>query len=83
LFYGRAKVRLNDLHGIRGEMCVAYRAAVRGELQWVDLRAAIAALVAIANIDQGLGAEARLTELEERLAGLKPNGSAGRPGARP
>jgi hypothetical protein len=63
-------------------MAFAYRACVRRELDWVDLRAAIAALVAMANLDQGLGADQRLTDLEERLSSIKPNG-AGRPEARP
>jgi hypothetical protein len=48
-------------------MGLAYRAATRQELDWQDLRAAIAALVAMANLDQGLGADARLDEIETRL----------------
>jgi hypothetical protein len=59
-------------------MAFAYRACVRRELEWQDLRAAIAALSAIAQLDQGLGVDARLAALEERLGGTKPNGSAGR-----
>jgi hypothetical protein len=55
-------------------MGYAYRAAVRRELDWQDLRAAIAALTAMANLDQGLGADARLDELEERIASLRSNG---------
>jgi hypothetical protein len=81
-FYGRPKVRLCDLRGIRAEMAFAYRACVRQELEWQDLRAAIAALSAMADIDQGLGAAQRLTEIETRLALVKTNGSAGRPEAR-
>jgi hypothetical protein len=74
VFYGRQKVRLSDLRAVRTEMTYAYRAAVRRELDWQDLRAAVAALIAMANLDQGLGADARLDELEERLAAIKPNG---------
>ena len=59
-------------------MCVAYRAATRQEIEWQDLRAAIAALSAIAQIDQGIGADARLAELEAKLAVIKPKGAAGR-----
>jgi hypothetical protein len=59
-------------------MCVAYRAATRQEIEWQDLRAAIAALSAIAQIDQGIGADARLAELEAKLAVMKPKGAAGR-----
>jgi hypothetical protein len=58
-------------------MCTAYRAAVREELMWQDLRAVIAALSAIASLDQGLGIDTRLDELEVHV-GLKPsNGAAG------
>jgi hypothetical protein len=73
-FYERQKIKLGDLRSIRGEMGYAYRAAVRRELDWQDLRAAIAALTAMANLDQGLGADARLDELEERIASLRHNG---------
>jgi hypothetical protein len=66
--------RLGDLRSIRAEMCAAYRAATRREIDWQDLRAAIAALSAIASLDQGLGVDARLAEIEAKLA----NGSAGR-----
>ena len=59
-------------------MCVAYRAATRQEIEWQDLRAAIAALSAIAQLDQGLGADARLAELEAKLAAIKPKRAAGR-----
>ena len=59
-------------------MGVAYRAAVRKELDWQDLRAAIAALSAIAQLDQGLGVDGRLAEIEAKLASVKPNGSAAR-----
>jgi hypothetical protein len=54
-------------------MTYAYRAAVRKELEWQDLRAAVAALIAMANIDQGLGFDERLDALETRFA-AKPNG---------
>ena len=77
-FYHRQKIRLGDLRSIRTEMCVAYRAATRQEIEWQDLRAAIAALSAIAQIDQGIGADARLAELEAKLAVMKPKGAAGR-----
>jgi hypothetical protein len=76
-FFGRNKVHLASLRQIRTEMCVCYRAAIRQELEWQDLRAAIAALSAIAQLDQGLGVDARLAEIEAKLA-AKPNGSAGR-----
>ena len=59
-------------------MCVAYRAATRQEIEWQDLRAAIAALSAIAQLDQGLGADARLAELEAKLVAIKPKRAAGR-----
>jgi hypothetical protein len=76
-FYGRTKVRLNDLRSVRAEVCVAYRAAFREELDWQDLRAAIACLSAISSLDQGLGADARLAELERRLVALpRANGHA-------
>jgi hypothetical protein len=74
VFYHRKFIRLPDLRGIRTEMTLAYRAAVRRELDWQDLRAAIAALSAIASLDQGLGADARLAELEAQLGLAKPNG---------
>jgi hypothetical protein len=77
-FYQRTKIRLGDLRSIRTEMCVAYRAATRQEIEWQDLRAAIAALSAIAQLDQGLGADARLAELEAKLAAIKPKQAAGR-----
>ena len=77
-FYQRTKIRLSDLRSIRTEMCVAYRAATRQEIEWQDLRAAIAALSAIAQLDQGLGADARLAELEAKLAAIKPKWAAGR-----
>ena len=77
-FYHRQKIRLGDLRSIRTEMCVAYRAATRQEIEWQDLRAAIAALSAIAQLDQGLGADARLAELESKLAAIKPKRAAGR-----
>jgi hypothetical protein len=79
-FYGRDKVRLGDLRSIRFEMCAAYRAAIRQELDWQDMRAAIAALSAIAQLDQGLGVDERIRQVEERLATVKVNGGA-RPGA--
>jgi hypothetical protein len=47
-----------------------------------DGEAAIAALSAIAALDQGLGADERMAAIEDRLASIKPNGSA-RPEARP
>ena len=59
-------------------MCAAYRAATREEIEWQDLRAAIAALSAIAQLDQGLGADARLAELEAKLAVIKPKRATGR-----
>jgi hypothetical protein len=62
---------LGDLRSIRTEMCVAYRAATRQEIEWQDLRAAIAALSSIAQIDQGIGADARLAELEAKIAAFK------------
>jgi hypothetical protein len=65
---------LGDLRSIRFEMCAAYRAAIRQELDWQDMRAAIAALSAIANLDQGLGADERLAAIEDRLASIKANG---------
>jgi hypothetical protein len=77
-FYQRQKIRLGDLRSIRTEMCVAYRAATRQEIEWQDLRAAIAALSAIAQLDQGLGADARLAELEAKLAAISPKRVAGR-----
>ena len=77
-FYQRTKIRLSDLRSIRTEMCVAYRAATRQEIEWQDLRAAIAALSAIAQLDQGLGADARLAELEAKLAVIKPKRATGR-----
>jgi hypothetical protein len=82
-FYDRQKVRIGDFRAIRTEMGVAYKAAVRRELDWQYLRAAIAALSAIAQLDQGLGVDARLAALEERLGTIKPNGSAGRMETRP
>jgi hypothetical protein len=75
VFYHRKYIRLPDLRGIRTEMTLAYRAAVRRELEWQDLRAAIAALSAIAALDQGPALDHRLAELEARV-GLKPNGEA-------
>jgi hypothetical protein len=60
---------------VRSEMCTAYRAAVQQQLEWVDLRAAIAALTAIANLDQGAGLDHRLDELEQLLV-KPPNGAA-------
>jgi hypothetical protein len=76
LFYQRQKIRLGDLRSIRAEMCAAYRAATRREVDWQDLRAAIACLSAIASLDQGIGVDARLGEIEARLAAIKPNGAA-------
>jgi hypothetical protein len=76
-FYQRQKIRLGDLRSLRAEMCAAYRAATRREVNWQDLRAAIAALSAIASLDQGLGVDARLAEIEAKLAAT-PKGSAGR-----
>jgi hypothetical protein len=64
-------------------MAFAYRACVRRELDWQDLRAAIAALSAIASLDQGLGVDARLAEIEAKLASVKPNGASGRPEIHP
>jgi hypothetical protein len=75
-FYHRRFIRLSDLRGIRTETGIAYRAAVKRELDWQDLRAAIAALATMAGIDQGAGAELRLSELEERVAEIKANGHA-------
>jgi hypothetical protein len=76
-FYHRQKIRLNDLRAVRTEMAVCYRAAVRREVDWQDLRAAIAAISAIASLDQGVGADDRLRQLEERLTGLpRSNGHA-------
>jgi hypothetical protein len=72
-FYGRQKVHLADLRQVRAEMGVCYRAAVRQQLDWVDLRAAIAALSAMASLDQGAVADQRLAMIEERL-GTRPNG---------
>jgi hypothetical protein len=73
LFYGRTKVRLATLGNVRGEMGIAYRSAVRGELTWEDLKAAIYALLAIARIDEGPLIEQRIAALEERL-GARPAG---------
>lgn len=81
-FYDRQKVRLVDLGAVRTEMCIAYRAAVRRELDWQDLRAAMAALTAIAALDQGVGMDARLAEIEAKLAAVRPNGADGGPHAR-
>lgn len=81
-FYHREKVRLNTLGMVRSEMAIAYRAAVRKELDWADLRAAISALSAIASLDQGQGYDARLAEVEQRLA-PRPNGGDGMVGGRP
>ena len=77
-FYQRQKVRLNDLARSGPRWPVCYRAAVRREVDWQDLRAAIAALSAIASLDQGVGADDRLRQqLEEHLAGLpRSNGHA-------
>jgi hypothetical protein len=82
-FYERQKVHLADLRQIRTEMCHAYRACVRRELEWQDLRAAIAALSAIASLDQGLGADQRLSAIEERLAAVKAANGHAHPEARP
>ena len=51
--------------------------AIRKELDWQDLRAAIAALKAMADIDQGRGIDARIAEVERRLgiAAAQPNGN--------
>jgi hypothetical protein len=75
-FYDRQKVHLADLRQVRTEMGVAYRACVRKQLDWADLRAAIACLSAIAALDQGLGADERLRQIEATIASIKPNGSA-------
>jgi hypothetical protein len=81
-FYTRKKIRLANLRDVRAEMGSAYKAAIRRELDWQDLRAAIAALSAIASLDQGLGADERLRMIEERLGTIRPNGHAPGPGAR-
>lgn len=67
-FYNRTKVRLTTLGLVRSEMARAYRAAVRKELDWQDLRAAIAALSAMAQIDMGYGLEQRLQAVEARMS---------------
>ena len=59
-------------------MATVYRSACRGELLWTDATRAVYVLNAIAQLDQGLGVDRRLAEIETRLAAIKPNGSAGR-----
>jgi hypothetical protein len=66
-FTRRTKIRLYDLRTVRSEMCIAYRAAVAGQIDWQDLRSAIAALSAIATIDQNSGVDQRILELERQL----------------
>jgi hypothetical protein len=64
-------------------MAVVYRCATRGELTWSDAAKAAYVLNLIAQLDQGLGAAARLAAIEASVAALKqPNGHA-RPEARP
>lgn len=81
-FSGRGKIRLGTLGAVRSEMAVVYRSAVRGDLTWQDAAKAAYILNMLAQIDQGLGVDDRLRQLEERLAVIKPNGHA-RPEARP
>jgi hypothetical protein len=66
-FSFRTKIRLYDLATVRGEMCRAYRAAVAGQIDWQDLRSAVAALSAIAAIDQNSGIDQRIADLERQL----------------
>jgi len=81
-FYARDKIRLADLRSVRAEMCRCYCASVRKELDWQDLRAAIACLSAIASLDQGIGADERLRQIEEQVGlSIRPNGH--HPEARP
>jgi hypothetical protein len=57
-------------------------------LTWQDASKAVYILGAIAALDQGVGMDARLAEIEAKLAavrpngGARPNGSAGCPEAR-
>jgi hypothetical protein len=82
-FHDRVKIRLGTLGAIRSEMSTVYKAAVRGDLTWQDASKAVYILGAIAALDQGVGMDARLAEIEAKLAAVRPNGSTdGAPHAR-
>jgi hypothetical protein len=80
LFTEREKIRLATLGTIRSEMSMVYRSAVRGQMPWSDAAKAAYVLNLIAQLDQGLGIDERIRQVEERLATVKANGGS-RPGA--
>ena len=77
-FTGREKIRLGTLRDVQNELRRVYKAGVLGEILWQDATRAAHVLNIIAAIYQGLGVDARLGEIETRLASVKPNGATGR-----
>jgi hypothetical protein len=75
-FCGRTKIRLGTLGNVRSEMAIVYRSAVRGELTWPDAAKAAYVLNMIAQLDQGLGADERMRQIEATIAAIKANGHA-------
>jgi hypothetical protein len=64
------------LRGVRGELVRLYCEGKAGLVEPALLGRLVHCLNVIQNMDHGTIADQRLTEIEERIASLKPNGHA-------
>ena len=73
---------LRSLLHVRRELTTVYREAKSGLIEPPLFGKLVHALNVLQALDNGRMVDARLTALEAKLAGLKANGSAGRPTTR-
>jgi len=75
-FHDRVKIRTGNFRDVRSEMSRLYASWVRKEIDGDALRSGSLALYRMANLDQGIGIDERLAEVERRLDGTTPPGKS-------